>query len=66
MSAVIIVTRTPYFAISDEDGKFIIDQLPAGPYQVEIWHEKLGMKAMRMAVDGDLSVDVVYALNGKS
>lgn len=66
MSAVIIVTGTPYFAISDEDGKFIIDQLPAGPYQVEIWHEKLDMKAMRMAVDGDLSVDVVYALNGKS
>jgi len=43
MSAVIIVTRTPYFAIGDEDGKFTIDQLPAGPYQVEIWHEKLGM-----------------------
>lgn len=67
MSAVIIVTRTPYFAVTDEHGKFVVDQLPAGPYQVEIWHEKLGMKSMRMAVDGDksLSLDVVYALNGK-
>ena len=62
MSAVIIVTRTPYVAISDENGKFIIDHLPAGPYQVEIWHEKLGMKSMRIAVDGDLSLDVVFAL----
>jgi hypothetical protein len=60
MSAVIVVTRTPYFAVSDEDGKFIIDQLPVGPYQAEIWHERLGMKSMRIAVDGDLSLDVVY------
>lgn len=68
MSAVIIVTRTPYFVVSDENGKFVVDHLPAGRYQVEIWHERLGMKSMRMAVDGDafLSLEVVYALNGKS
>lgn len=65
MSAVIIVTQTPYFALSDENGKFVVDQLPAGPYQVEIWHEKLGMKSMKMAVDGDesSSLDVIYGLN---
>jgi hypothetical protein len=62
MSAVVVVTRTPYFAVSDEDGKFIIDQLPAGPYQAEIWHERLGMKSMRLVVDRDLSLDVFYAL----
>jgi hypothetical protein len=64
MSAVIIVTRTPYFAVSDEHGKFIIDRLPAGPYRVEIWHEKLGTRSMRVTVAGDLSLDIVYALNG--
>jgi hypothetical protein len=67
MSAVIMVTQTPYFAVSGEYGKFIVDQLPAGPYQVEIWHEKLGKKSMKMTVEGDkfLSLDVVYALNGQ-
>ena len=66
MSAVIIVTQTPYFAVSDATGKFLVDELPAGRYQVEIWHEKLGMKSMRMAVEKDklISLDVVYALNG--
>lgn len=64
MSAVIIVTRTPYFAVTDEHGKFVVDQLPAGPYQVEIWHEKLGTKSMRMAVGGGkiLSLDVIYSI----
>jgi hypothetical protein len=67
MSAVIMVTQTAYFAVSDEHGKFIVDQLPAGPYQVEIWHEKLGMKSMKMTVERDkfLSLDVVYATQGK-
>ncbi len=46
-----MVTQTAYFAVSDEHGKFIVDQLPAGPYQVEIWHEKLGMKSMKMTVE---------------
>lgn len=67
MSAVIIVTQTPYFAVTDEEGKFVIDQLPAGTYQVEISHEKLGIKSMRMSVHGDkpLSLEVTYALQEK-
>jgi hypothetical protein len=67
MSAVIIVADTPYFAVTDEKGRFMIDQLPAGRYQVEIWHEKLGVKSNEIALHGDkpLSLDVFYALNGK-
>ena len=68
MSAIILVTRTPYFAISDESGKFAVNHLPPGQYQVEVWHEKLGIKSMTMATDGDKSIflEIVYALNGKS
>jgi hypothetical protein len=65
MSATIIVTDTPYFAISDERGLFSVAGLPAGVYDVDIWHEKLGAKTRRLKVNGDdvLSLDVVYALN---
>jgi len=65
MSAAIVVTDTPYFAVSDVNGSFVIEQLPTGQYQADIWHEKLGLKTMRMSVTADHSValDVVYALN---
>jgi hypothetical protein len=65
MSAAIIVTDSPYFAISDERGFFSIGGLPAGAYDAEIWHEKLGAKTRRLKLNGDdvLSLDVVYALN---
>lgn len=42
MSAVIIVTDTPHFAVTDTAGRFTIDHLPAGEYEMKIWHERLG------------------------
>jgi len=64
MSAAVIVSDSPYFAVSDERGFFSVEGLPIGAYDVEIWHEKLGAKTMRIYVTDDsfVSLDVVYAL----
>jgi len=53
MSAAIVVTDTPYFAVSDRNGNFLIEKLPAGRYRAEIWHEKLGTRRVRVALDGN-------------
>lgn len=42
MSAYIVVTTTPYFALTDRDGSFLIDGIPAGTHSVQLWHETLG------------------------
>jgi hypothetical protein len=67
MSAAIVITETPYFAVSDQNGNFLMDELPAGRYRAEIWHEKLGTKTVGVALDGNkgVSLDVVYTVNGK-
>jgi hypothetical protein len=65
MSAAIVVTNTPYFAVSDQNGNFLIDRLPAAKYRAEIWHEKLGTKTMSLALDEGRVLDVVYALKRK-
>jgi plastocyanin len=68
MNAAIVVTNTPYFALTDVNGNFLVDPpLSAGQYRAEIWHEKLGTKTIGVAVDGNkgISLDVVYAVNGK-
>ncbi len=36
------VARTPYTVLTGEDGTFSIADIPAGTYQLKIWHEKLG------------------------
>jgi plastocyanin len=40
MSAVVVVTDSPYYAISDQAGKFSISNVPPGRYLVTVWHER--------------------------
>ncbi|HVC21367.1 MAG TPA: carboxypeptidase regulatory-like domain-containing protein [Vicinamibacterales bacterium] len=39
MSAYIVVLQNPYFAVTDEAGMYTIKDVPAGSYQLEVWHD---------------------------
>jgi hypothetical protein len=39
MSAFVLVFNHPYFAISDGDGRYRIDNLSPGTYSVAAWYE---------------------------
>ena len=64
MSAYIVVTSSPYFAVTDKEGEFVFEGLPAGTYKTEVWHEKLGRQSRELnLVAGDiLRTDFVYQL----
>ena len=64
MSAAIIVTDSPYYFVSNDKGEFFFDGIPAGAYEIEIWHERLGRQSHRIAVrdNGTTDVDVAFAL----
>ena len=53
MASYIGVLDHPYFAVTGADGSFSIDGLPAGDFEVEAWHEKLGAKTMSISVAAD-------------
>jgi len=38
------VVKNPYFAISDERGQFVIDNIPPGHYTFRAWHPVLGLQ----------------------
>lgn len=42
MGAWITVLEHPFFNVTGKDGRYVIDNLPAGEYTLQIWHEKLG------------------------
>lgn len=49
MSGYIIVSPTPYFAETDASGKYKIENVPDGKYNVVAWHE--GTKTQTKSVD---------------
>lgn len=54
MEAHVGILYHPFFAVTGTDGKFELPKLPAGKYQVEAWHEKLGTKTETIEItDGE-------------
>jgi hypothetical protein len=63
--AYIAVFDHPYFAVTDERGAFKIDGLPAGTYNVKVWHEGMERPSVqRVAVgpSGEARLDATLAL----
>jgi len=50
MGAWIAVMDHPFFQVTKEDGKFIIENLPAGDYELQAWHEKLGPQNVQVTL----------------
>lgn len=50
MQAYIAVMTHPYFDVTETDGKFQLSNLPAGNYEIEAWHEKLGTQTQSVKV----------------
>jgi len=61
MSGYIVVTPTPYFALSDKSGNYKIDNVPDGHYNVVGWHEGAKTQTKAVAVSGDAKVDLTLS-----
>ena len=50
----LFVADHPYFAITDADGRFTLDRIPAGPVKLAVWHS--GWESARMERDPDSTI----------
>ena len=58
MKAYIIVLETPLFTVPQEDGSFIMPDLPAGPNTLKIWHPERGTLERIVEVPDSGQVDI--------
>ena len=60
MNAYVGVLDHPYYAVTTDDGKFTLKDLPAGTYTIEAWHEKLGTQTQNVTLAAKESKDVNF------
>lgn len=58
MRAYLIVTEHPYTAVTNNNGRFSLDQVPAGEYTLRLWHERLGEMKHMVAVGDKRTVSL--------
>jgi hypothetical protein len=51
MNAEMMVAPHPYYAVTDESGRFELTDVPAGNYQIVAWHEGWGLAGKEHAYD---------------
>ncbi len=50
-------------AVTDAEGRFSLEGVPAGSYELAVWHETLGMSSQQVTVTAGESSDVAISLN---
>jgi len=53
MAGWVVFSDTPYFAVTDADGRFAIQGVPAGSYELSVWHELLGARTVKVQVSAE-------------
>lgn len=62
----IAVLPHPFFAVTDPSGRFVLEGLPAGTYELEAWHERLGIQSAGTTVGDGETAEVHFTFEGPS
>ena len=62
MRAHVMVFPHPYFSVTDNQGHFHINSVPAGKHRITVWHETLGQveKTIDIPAHGTVTVDFEF------
>ena len=65
MSGWLIITEHPYYAISDGQGKFLLEGIPPGEFTLKVWHEVLKETTQKIRVAPSERQEIVIELKNE-
>ena len=60
MQGYFVVLKTSFFAVTGDDGRFTLPELPPGHYTLTAWHETFGTRTQEITITGPGSVNVDF------
>jgi hypothetical protein len=58
----VAVMPNPYFGVTDTNGVTKVENVPAGKYKVEVWHETLGKQTKEVEVKAGQTAKVAFEM----
>jgi plastocyanin len=65
MQGYFVVLKTSHFAVTGDDGRFALPQLPPGHYTVTAWHETYGTQSKEITVSAGESLSLDFNFTAK-
>ncbi len=65
MRAWVVVADHPFYAVTNEQGAFALDNIPAGKYILRVWQESLGIVTKEVAVGDKAATTVTMEMSRK-
>jgi hypothetical protein len=65
MRAWVVVAEHPFYAVTNDQGEFMLDHVPAGEYTLQLWQESLGMATQDVSVKDEAITTVTVEMSQK-
>jgi plastocyanin len=66
MSCIVMVLENPFFSMTNDKGRFTIQNVPPGKYKLKAWHERLPGQSQEITIPetGEVKADFVLGITG--
>jgi len=64
MKSFVLVSSHPFFAVSNAEGAFTIEKVPAGKYEIDAWHAVYGPKKASLEVVEGKAAELTFTYDG--
>ena len=61
----VVVAEHPFYAVTNEEGGFVLDNVPPGKYTLQVWQETLGTVKQEVTVTDESPRSVTVRMQGK-
>jgi hypothetical protein len=66
MQAYVVVAKNPYYAVTENGGKFKLDGVPKGRYHLKVWSESLGESEQEIVVEAGKPTRADFTLKSRT